>query len=511
MIGLEIHIQLKTKSKMFCSCDNSGEDLSTKEAGKPINSCVCEICMGHPGTLPTANKTAIEWAIKTALAINCQIPDESKFDRKHYFYPDLPKGYQISQFDKPLGKGGYLEVRGQKIRINRLHLEEDAAKLLHTGQGTIVDYNRAGTPLMEIVTEPVIDDPKTAGNFLRELRAIMRALKISDADMSKGHLRCDANISLLDVDKKSNKLNPKTEIKNLNSFKAVEKALSYEIKRQKLLWEQENPPLIQSTRGWDDIKGVTVEQRQKEEAHDYRYFPEPDIPPIIIKHACLPARQETHNPPMRRAGMKQKIDITAIKNSLPELPQAKRERFHKQYGFSYADAAILTQDYNLADYVEKAMSELEAWVESIEQKNEDQPTPGLAKLAANWLINELAPRIDHQWEKLTVTPENFAEFIALIAENRISSKAGQQILDLMIKTGKDPSDIMAEENLAQVGNKNELADIVKKVIADNPGPANDYRAGKINIIKFLMGAVMRETKGRAKPEIAEEMLKENLT
>ncbi|MEK9166002.1 MAG: Asp-tRNA(Asn)/Glu-tRNA(Gln) amidotransferase subunit GatB [Patescibacteria group bacterium] len=482
VIGLEIHVQLKTKSKMFCSCDNGGED-------KQINSCICEICMGHPGTLPVSNKTAIEWAIRAALALNCQIPDESKFDRKHYFYPDLPKGYQISQFDKPLGKSGYLEVGGQKIRINRLHLEEDAAKLLHTGKNTIVDYNRAGTPLMEIVTEPDIDDPKIAGNFLRELRAITRVLQISDADMSKGHLRCDANISLLDLESKSKKLNPKTEIKNLNSFKAVERALAFEIKRQKLLWEQKKQPLTQSTRGWDDVKGITLEQRQKEEAHDYRYFPEPDIPPII---------------------MKEKIDITVIKNRLPELPQAKRERFHKQYGFSYADAAILTRDYNLADYVEKVMSELEAWIESIEQDNKKQPTARLAKLAANWLINELAPRIDHKWKRLIVTPENFAEFTALIAESRISSKAGQKILDLMLKTGTDPSDIIAEENLTQVENKNELADIVKKVIADNPEAVADYKVGKLNAIKFLLGAVMRETKGRANPEIAEKMLKESL-
>jgi aspartyl-tRNA(Asn)/glutamyl-tRNA(Gln) amidotransferase subunit B len=514
VIGLEIHVQLKTKSKMFCSCDNPAKRGDNGGEDKPINSCVCEICMGHPGTLPVTNRQAIEWSLKAAIALNCKIANESKFDRKHYFYPDLPKGYQISQYDQPFGKGGFLKINNQKIRINRLHLEEDAAKLLHpSGKNySIVDYNRAGIPLMEIVTEPDISDPKVAGNFLRELRAIMRVLGVSNADMEKGNLRCDANISLREITNKTrinnelntNTLNPKTEIKNLNSFRAVERALAYEIKRQRLLWEQGNPPRIQSTRGWDEAKAITVEQREKEEAHDYRYFPEPDIPPILLKH--------------KTSNIKQKciIDISAVKNSLPELPQAKRQRFVDQYGFSWADAQILTRDYNLSDYVEKVMSELLAWVESLEQENVVENSR-LAKLAANWLINELAPRINHKsrqdrdkWKKMAMTAENFAEFVALIAEGKISAKAGQQILGVMLKTGQDPSDIIAQKNLVQVGDKDKLIDIVKKVIADNPEPAAEYKSGKKIVIKFLMGAVMRETNGRANPQVVERLLIEIL-
>lgn len=492
VIGLEIHIQLKTKSKMFCRCDNSGED-------KPMNSCVCEICLGHPGTLPAPNKTAILWAIKAALALKCAISEESKFDRKHYFYPDLPKGYQISQYDEPFGKNGFLEIDGQKIRINRLHLEEDAAKLLHPegADYTIVDYNRAGTPLIEVVTEPDISDPKTAGNLLRELRAIMRVLAISDADMEKGHLRCDANISL--SEKGSGKLNPKTEIKNLNSFKAVERALAYEIKRQTVLFEQETPPVLESTRGWSEKKGVTEEQRTKEAAHDYRYFPEPDIPPIWIS-------QNAKNATRAQSITLATIDLSAILRSLPELPLQKKSRFHTQYGLSYSDAAILTRDYHLADYTEKVISELFAWAESLNQEAPSRKSK-LVKLAANWLINELAPKVENGWETVAVTPENFAEFIALIGKGDISSKAGQHILSAMFATGCDPSDIMQEENLQQVKESDELVEVVKKVIAENDKVVQAYVSGKEPALKFLMGAVMRETRGRANPQAAEKIIK----
>jgi len=490
IIGLEIHVQLKTKSKMFCTCDNSGEL-------QPINSCICEICLGHPGTLPVPNKTAIEWSIKTALALNCEISAESKFDRKHYFYPDLPKAYQISQYDQPFGKYGYLDIDGVQIHINRLHLEEDAAKLLHpTGKNySIVDYNRAGTPLMEIVTEPDIREPRVAANFLRELRSIMRVLDISEADMEKGHLRCDANISLRKVG--TNALNPKTEIKNLNSFKAVERALAYEIKRQKLLWEQGHIPKVHETRGWDEAKGITIEQRQKEEAHDYRYFPEPDIPPIKIKNANETVKAKSF------------FDLDAMRSSLPELPAAKRTRFHNQYKFSFADAAILTRDYELANYVEQVMSEVLEWVESVAQKEEEFDAR-LAKLTANWLINELAPRVNNNWSDLKITPENFAEFVTLIAENKITSKAGQQILSVMAETGKDPCDVMAEENLGQVGKSDELTEIIDKVIKSSPDAVADFNKGKANALKFLLGAVMRETKGRVDPSTIEKMLKEAL-
>ncbi len=489
VIGLEIHVQLKTKSKMFCACDNSGEE-------KPMNTAVCHVCMGHPGTLPVPNQTAIEWAIFSALALSCEIPFESKFDRKHYFYPDLPKGYQISQYEEPFGKNGFLFVGDKKIRINRLHLEEDAAKLLHSKAAgyTIIDFNRAGTPLMEIVTEPDIESPEIAGNALRELRAIMRSLQVSEADMEKGHLRCDANISL--SEKENAKLNPKTEIKNLNSFKAVERALAYEIKRQTLLFEQKTPPAVESTRGWNEEKGITEEQRTKEAAHDYRYFPEPDIPPIKFK--TEPKKLSWHG---------KIINLEAIKKTLPELPKQKRERFHEQYGFSISDANLLTRDYALADYAEKVMSELLAWMESIEQKSEENPGHRLAKLAANWLINNLAPLVKNEWKTISVSPENFAEFVSLILEGKISSRAGQTVLQKMLLTGADPGDIIQTENLAQTHDESELAEVVSKVIAENQKVIADFRAGKTNAIKRLMGTIMKETKGRANPKIAEELLK----
>lgn len=499
IIGLEIHIQLKTRSKMFCPCDNNGED-------KPINTCICEICMAHPGTLPVPNKTAVEWAVKVARALHCTVPHISKFDRKHYFYPDLPKGYQISQYDKPIGKNGYLEIGDRKIRINRLHLEEDAAKLLHASNKTftVVDYNRAGTPLVEIVTEPDIPDTKTAGLFLRELRSIIRALEISDADMEKGHLRCDANVSL--KEKKSSSLNPKTEIKNLNSFKAIEHALSYEIKRQTLLWDKNTPPHYQSTRGWDDNKGMTTELRTKEHAHDYRYFPEPDIPPIVFKtsstdalgkHAKIKKNQDA-------------IDVNAIAAALPELPQQKRVRFVEQYGFSEADATVLTRDYSLADFSEHVMSELSEWVTSA-VNTKDIAHVRLTKLAANWLINNLTPAVNHNWDANLITAENFAEFILLIAQGKISSRAAQNVLTEMISTNKDPSDIIEEQNLTQVDDSSALLPLITRILNENPHVVQDYKSGKINALKFLMGAVMKETHGTAHPSVVESLLKKELS
>ena len=486
VIGLEIHVQLKTNTKMFCGCDNSGED-------KPINSCICEICLGHPGTLPLPNETAIQWSLKASLALNCDIPTVSKFDRKHYFYPDLPKGYQISQYDEPLGKGGFLEINGQTIRINRLHLEEDAAKLLHRDGYTLVDFNRAGTPLMEIVTEPDIEDPRIAGNFLRELRAILKAIGVSDADMEKGHLRCDANISLRK--EAQDKLYPKTEIKNINSFKAVERALAYEIKRQTLLWEQDSAPKIESTRGWDEEKGATIEQREKEAVHDYRYFCEPDIPPIRIMNYELGIKNNEQS----------YIDLKTINASLPELPQAKRQRFMNQYNFSLADASILTRDYALANYTEAVMSELYAWIESLEQ-NQEQDTKRAAKLAANWLINNLLPLADN-FETLKISPENFAELIAFIAQRKINSTAAQSILKIMAQSGKDPNAILLEENLTQMEDDKDLKTIIAKVIAQNKQASDDLKKGKEQAIKTLIGGVMRETKGRANPQLVEKLIK----
>ncbi|MCX6779268.1 MAG: Asp-tRNA(Asn)/Glu-tRNA(Gln) amidotransferase subunit GatB, partial [Candidatus Magasanikbacteria bacterium] len=360
VIGLEIHIQLKTKSKMFCSCDNRGEYL-------PSNTTICPICTGQPGTLPVPNYQAIEWAVKTALVLNCKINHLSKFDRKHYFYPDLPKGYQISQFDLPVGEHGFIEIevpakekigdkdvekelhevspespdtvlpKNKRIGITRLHLEEDAAKNVHGTTGTLVDFNRAGTPLVEIVSEPDMRSGTEAKIFLQEVQAIARFLHISEAEMEKGHLRCDVNVSLRPVGE--TKFYPKTEIKNLNSFKAVERAVEYEIKRQTALWEKGDIPEKLTTRGWNDLEQKTEEQRVKEGAEDYRYFPEPDIPALQLE----------------------KIE-KKVKLEIPEMPQKMRVRFVDEYGLSKSDAKILTQDTTWADFTENVFSEVWEWL-----------------------------------------------------------------------------------------------------------------------------------------------------
>lgn len=489
VIGLEIHVQLKTKSKMFCSCDNNGEN-------KPINTTTCPICTGQPGTLPNINKEAIISGLKAALALNCQIAKETKFDRKNYFYPDLPKGYQISQYDKPLAQKGWLETIDGKININRLHLEEDAAKLQHEGKkNSVVDFNRAGTPLIEIVTEPDIKNPQAAKSFLQDLRLLMRYLKISDADMEKGHLRCDANVSLRPHGDK--KLYPKTEIKNLNSFKSVERALEYEIQRQTKLWLTNTPPVEESTRGWDDKKQVTLEQRSKEGAQDYRYFPEPDLPPLVID---------------------QKL-VKEVKNSLPELPQAKQARFIQEYDFSPMDARTLVNNNELADYTEQVVSELKAWLmdleemEGSEQEIWEKHKKKLASSTANWLINKLGGLLTEKklsFKGIAITPENFAEFITLIYQGKINSRQAQDILKEMLETGADPSHIMDDHKMSQLDNEEELLEVIRQVIENNPQQAEDYKKGKVTLLKYFVGQVMKETQGRAEPVMAEKLLKKEL-
>ena len=517
VIGLEIHIQLKTKSKMFCGCDNSGED-------KPANTTVCPICMGHPGVLPVINRQAIEWSVMSALAINCQIPKFSKFDRKSYFYPDLPKAYQISQYDQPIGVRGYLiidskagsprgagEAGKRRVNITRLHLEEDAAKNFHSadgsprgeaGESTLVDYNRSSTPLMEIVTEPDIRTPAEAKTFMQELRLIMRYLGVSDADMEKGHLRCDANISLTDQDPDNidiKKLKPKTEIKNINSFKAVEKALEYEIKRQTGLWEENKVPQTQSTRGWNEDKGITEAQRTKEEASDYRYFPEPDLPPLVFT-----------------PGVTDGFDVKAIKDSLIELPQPRRRRFIEEFDLSAESAKILTDDKNLADFFEQAISELRGWlialgeIEGTEEEIWQKGKAKMAKLTANWLANKLLALIYKDGkdidETVNITPENFAEFITLVYQNKINSTVAQKLLEKMYQTGKDPSVIMDEEDLGKGTAGTELEKIIEQVIAENPKQVEQYKAGKQTIIQYFIGQIMKETKGQADPQALKDTL-----
>jgi len=492
IIGLEIHAELKTKSKMFCGCSNDAQ------GGKEPNTTVCPICLAHPGTLPVPNKQAIEWTILAGLALNCKINQLSKFDRKNYFYPDLPKGYQISQYDLPIAYDGFLEIDGKPILITRIHLEEDTGKLIHPAGKvySLVDYNRAGTPLIELVTEPVIKDAATAKKFAIEYQKILRFLNISNADMEKGEMRCEANISLQASGKwkyengrikpiGGYKLNPKVELKNINSFKYMEKAVDYEIKRQTEALET-GEKLIQETRGWNNDKGVTFSQRVKETSADYRYFPEPDIPPLVINQAW----------------------IDKIKAHMGELPAEKIKRFKEEYLFSDYDAEILAGDKGLADYTEKVVSELRAWREATGDNWERQKHK-LAKATANWLINELFKHLkadDKTLNQIKITPENFAEFIALVYQDKVNSSAAQTILAKMYKKGGDPTQIMAELGLEQLDDREALEKVIAEVVFKNQRQVEEYKKGKTNLLQFFIGQIMAATKGKANPKVLIEIL-----
>jgi len=493
IIGLEIHAELKTKSKMFCRCDNDSQ-------GKEPNALVCPICMAHPGTLPIPNREAIEWTILLGLALKGKVTELSKFDRKNYFYPDLPKGYQISQFDLPFIRDAHLEMNGDTIEITRIHLEEDTGKLLHpAGKGhTLVDFNRAGTPLIEMVTEPVIHSAEMAKKFCALYQEVLRYLDISNADMEKGEMRCEANVSVQEKEKWERdgqggvlpkgdyKLNPKVELKNINSFRAIEKAIYYEVKRQ-LKAIKEGEKLVQETRGWDENKGVTVSQRIKETSADYRYFPEPDIPPIHIDSKW----------------------VEEIKSSLVEMPMEKRKRFMAEYDLSAYDADILVSDKALAEYTEEVISELRAWIIASGDTWERQKKK-LSKLAANWLVNELLKHQNAEGKTIKdtkITPKNFAELLSLVYEDKINSSAAQQILEVMFKKGGDPTDIMADLRLEQMDDLAELEKAVKDVLAKNSKQVSEYKAGKEGVLQFLVGQVMSATKGKANPKKVQEIMK----
>ena len=467
-IGLEIHVQLKTKSKMFCGCDNNAE------AREP-NTVSCPICMGFPGVLPVPNHQAILWTIKTALALNCRVAEFSKFDRKHYFYPDLPKNYQISQYDLPFAKNGKLD----NIRIRRVHLEEDAGKLIHPeGENfSLVDFNRAGTPLMEIVTEPDITLPAEAKLFLQKLRTIIRYLDVSDADMEKGHLRCDANISIAPSSKlkaqMSNELGIPVEIKNLNSFKMVEKALLYEEKRQKDLIES-GKKVTKETRGWIDEKGMTISQRGKEEVHDYRYFPEPDLPPFHFSEK----------------------DVAKIKKSLPELPDERQKRFISKFNLKEKDAKTLVENPRLADYFEEVTN----------QKADPQKS-------ANWILVELLSRLHEENSDISqnkILPSELAKLINKIEKNEISSKMAKDIFVKMFETGRDVETIIKETGATLVTDKKEIESAVIKIIKKNPKACSDFKKGKRTALQFLIGKAIRETKGKASPEIIKKIIERKL-
>ncbi len=495
IIGLEIHAELKTKSKMFCSCPNDSQ------ASAP-NINVCPVCLGHPGTLPVPNQEAINATLMTGLALHCKINRLSKFDRKNYFYPDLPKGYQISQYDLPLCYEGYLEIDDKKIAITRIHLEEDTGKSIHMKDSgySLIDFNRAGTPLMELVTEPVIKDAAEAKKFCNTYQQILRYLEISNADMEKGEMRCEANISLQNKGSweykdgqikplGKNILNNKVEVKNINSFKAVEKAIKYEIERQSTILDNKGE-IVAETRGFDENKGETVSQRVKESSADYRYFPEPDIPPLEISEELL----------------------LKLSQKLPEMPKAKKERFIKEFKFSKEMAETITADKNLANWSENVLSELDAWIEANGDEEERQERR-LSKAAGNWITGELIKHLkidNRKISNLKLTAENFAELVCLVYQEKINSSAGQRILEEMYRNGGDPTDIMRSMGLEQMDNRKELEKIVKIIISKNPNQAKSYRTGKTNLIQFFIGQVMAETRGRANPKIVQEILEKLL-
>ncbi|HLN19059.1 MAG TPA: Asp-tRNA(Asn)/Glu-tRNA(Gln) amidotransferase subunit GatB [Patescibacteria group bacterium] len=482
VIGMEVHVELKTASKMFCDSKN-GLGLEREP-----NVNICPVCTGQPGTLPVPNAEAIKFVQMAGLALNCELNLNTKFDRKNYFYPDLPKGYQISQYDQPLCGKGKLKIDGKEIGITRIHLEEDTGKLIHPKgvDYTLVDFNRAGVPLMELVTEPDIESGKEARIFCQKLQQVCRYLGISDADMEKGMMRCEANISI--YKKGEDKLSgTKVEVKNINSFKFVEKAIAYEIERQTEVLES-GEKVIQETRGFNPDRGVTVSQRTKESAHDYRYFPEPDIPPLKFT----------------------KEYVEDLKKHLPELPEAKAKRIAEEYKLPAKDVEIIVSDKDLADYFENVVSELKEKMKSGEYIADEKKS---IKLATNYIITELRKHLaehNHGIRDLEITPENYAELIIILASGKINSSAAQTVLAQMYKTGGDPSQIIEAKNLGQVSDEKELEEIVEKIIAANKQSVDDYMKGKENALKFLIGQVMSATKGKANPQIVQEILKNKL-
>ncbi|MPL65632.1 Aspartyl/glutamyl-tRNA(Asn/Gln) amidotransferase subunit B [bioreactor metagenome] len=472
VIGLEVHSELKTKSKIFCGCSTA--------FGSAQNTNVCPVCLGLPGVLPVINEKVVEFAIKAGVALNCEILPFSKFDRKNYYYPDLPKNFQTSQYDLPIAVNGYLdiEVNGEqkRIGITRVHMEEDAGKLVHAGSiassdHSLVDYNRTGVPLIEIVSEPDMRSPEEAKAYLEKMKAILQYIDVSDCKMEEGSLRCDANISLRPHGTET--LGTKTEIKNLNSFKSVQKGLEYEAARHEEVLD-EGGKIIQETRSWDDANGVTVSLRTKEQAHDYRYFPEPDLVPIIVD-------PET---------------VEEIRKNLPELPDARQARLTGDYGLSSYDAGVITSSRALADYFD----------EMVKLKVD-------AKTTANWLMGELLKHLNNaniDIDACPITPPNLAELIGLIEKGTISNKIAKTVFEEMWTTGKDAALIVKEKGMVQISDAGEITGIIDKVIADNPQSVADFKAGKEKAIGFLVGQIMKQTKGRANPEMVNKLLRERL-
>jgi aspartyl-tRNA(Asn)/glutamyl-tRNA(Gln) amidotransferase subunit B len=469
VIGLEVHAQLKTNTKIFCACSTS--------FGAPPNSHTCPVCLGMPGVLPVLNKKVVEYTLRMALATNCRISRESRFARKNYFYPDLPKGYQISQYELPLAENGFvdIDVNGSRHRIGitRIHMEEDAGKLGHDPHRPVsmVDFNRTGVPLIEIVSEPDIRSPEEAGTYLRQLRSIVRYLSICDGNLEEGSFRCDANVSIRLQG--SQTLGTRTELKNLNSFKHVEKSLQYEISRQQDVLLA-GGQIVQETRLWDPDKNKTMSMRGKEEAHDYRYFPDPDLLPLVIDDDW----------------------IRRIKESLPELPDEKKNRFMAQYGLPSYDAELLTSDRELAEYFENCVG-----------------IYSHPKQVSNWmmgallgLLNTLGKSIDES----PVSPENLARLLGLIEDGVISGKIAKTVFDEMGQTGKPAKQIVKEKGLVQITDTEALENVVSNIIAAHPKEVDAYKDGKTKLLGFFVGQVMKHTKGKANPKLVNEIMKRRL-
>ena len=471
VIGLEIHAELQTNSKMFCSCS---ADYSN--APEP-NAFICPVCTGLPGAMPVLNKRAIEQATLVGLALNCSINEFNTFARKNYFYPDLPKGYQISQYDLPIASKGYLDVLDDtenplRIIVRRVHLEEDTAKLSHEKNYALVDFNRAGVPLLEIVSEPDMRTIEAALSYATKIRAILRYLGVNSGDMEKGVLRFEANISVRPSG--SSELRKRTEIKNLNSFRALTRASAYEIERQIKIYEN-GGEVVQETLGWDEARGVTVSQRGKEDAHDYRYFPEPDLPPLQLDRAW----------------------IDSIKNGLPELPDAKNRRFMEQYELKRQEAILLTSERSLADYFEAVVSK----------------SKSPAKTIHSWIAGEFMRYMNDSGlalESITLSAEQFAQLIDMVTDKTISGNSGKIVLNEMLTNGGNPQEIVKAKNLAQVSDTGFIQEAIEKTLNDNPKEVEQFLAGKETIVQWLMGQVARATKGKADPNITKELLIQSL-
>ena len=484
IIGIETHIQLNTATKMFCRCSADAWKVEP-------NTRTCPVCLGLPGALPVINKAALDKAMLVGLALHAEIAESAHFDRKNYFYPDLAKGYQISQYDQPLNVGGYVEVDGEKIGLIRAHLEEDVGKLSHDGTKSLVDFNKGGTPLLEIVSEPVIRSAAQAKAYVQALRQLVRYLGVNDGDLEKGQMRADVNISLQQPGKWSYAdgkfttvdgyaMNNRVEIKNLNSFRAIERAIEYEVKLQAKRLDA-GETIDQETKGWDEAKGVTTSQRSKEEAHDYRYFPEPDLPPLDISREW----------------------VSELESMLPELPAAKKQRFMDEYGLSEYDARLLTDERQTAEWFEQAV---DAFAETANRKPQ---TANVAKMVANWVLGELSRLQNESGTPIyqsKLLPAQLASVLHLVEEGKINGATAKAIVAETFVDGIDPLAAIKERGLEQVSGADTLEPIAKQVLDENPDAVANFKAGKESVVMFLVGQVMKASKGQANPAVVKELL-----